>query len=266
MQWASLQSAEKVPHAIELTALGTSGHGSVPLGDNAIAHLSAAIAALTAWKPPVRLNDTTREYLTRLAGISQPQDAARYRAALNPGSQAASDAVDYFAKNQPSLASMLRSSLSPTMVQGGYRVNVIPSEAKATIDVRLLPDDEPTAFLETARRVVNDAAVKVEWGARDVRPGAPTARLDSEAFSALQTAIAQNYDTVVLPQMSTGATDMAYLRAKGMQCYGTGPAADVEDGPKGFGAHSDQERLLESELHRFVRFSWDSVVNLARAK
>jgi acetylornithine deacetylase/succinyl-diaminopimelate desuccinylase-like protein len=65
--------------------------------------------------------------------------------------------------------------------------------------------------------------------------------------------------------MSAGATDMSFLRAKGIQCYGIGPAGDVEDGPKGFGAHSDQERILESELHRFVRFHWDAVVNLARS-
>jgi hypothetical protein len=50
-----------------------------------------------------------------------------------------------------------------------------------------------------------------------------------------------------------------------MQCYGIGPAADVEDGPKGYGAHSDLERILESELHRFVRFNWDIVTGLARA-
>ena len=65
--------------------------------------------------------------------------------------------------------------------------------------------------------------------------------------------------------MGTGASDMAFLRAKGMQCYGVGPASDVEDGPKGFGAHSDQERILEAELQRFVRFHWDIVVNLAGA-
>ena len=65
--------------------------------------------------------------------------------------------------------------------------------------------------------------------------------------------------------MSTGATDMAQLRAKGVQCFGIGSATDFEDPPKGFGAHSDQERLLESELHRFVRFNWDVVSNLAGA-
>ena len=64
--------------------------------------------------------------------------------------------------------------------------------------------------------------------------------------------------------MSTGATDMAFLRAKGVQCYGIGPATDLEDGPKGYGAHSDQERILESELYRFMRFYWDVVVRLAK--
>jgi len=66
--------------------------------------------------------------------------------------------------------------------------------------------------------------------------------------------------------MSTGATDMAYLRARGVECYGIGPATDVEDGPLGFGSHSDQERILESELHRFVRFHWDVVTDLAGAR
>lgn len=264
--YASIQSAEKIPHAIELTASGASGHGSVPLEGNAIAHLSAAVAKLAAWKPPIRINDTSREYFTRMSQISPAADAARYRAVLDPTSQAASDAVDYFARTQPRLASTLRSSISPTIIQGGYRVNVIPSEAKATLDVRLIPAENADEFLAEVRRVVNDPAVTVAWGARDVRPAAPAARLDTEAMSALQTAVAQNYDTVLIPTMSTGATDMAYLRDKGMQCYGTGAAVDVEDGPKGFGAHSDQERLLEEELYRFVRFSWDVVVNLARAR
>lgn len=266
VQYASIQSAEKIPHAIELTATGISGHGSVPLQTNAIGRLSMAVAALVAWKPPIRLTDTTREYLTRMARMTPPDDAARYRALLTAPSTAADEAVDFFARTQPRLASMLRSSLSPTIIQGGYRVNVIPSEAKATLDVRLLPAEDEAAFLAEVRRVVNDPAVSVSWAARDVRPAAPAARLDTEALSALQTAIAQNYDTVLLPTMGTGATDMAYLREKGIQCYGTGPAVDTEDGAKGFGSHSDQERLLEDELHRFVRFSWDAVVNLARAR
>ncbi|MCX6951094.1 MAG: peptidase dimerization domain-containing protein, partial [Verrucomicrobia bacterium] len=225
--------------------------------------LSAAVAALVAWKPPIRLNETTRAYFTRMAQMTQGEEAARYRVVLDPSSKAAQDAVDYFAKNQARLASMLRSSLSPTIIQGGYRVNVIPSEAKATIDVRLLPGENEAEFLAAVRTVINDGAVKVDWAARDVRPPAPAARLDTEALSSLQTAVAQNYDTVLLPTMSTGATDMAFLRAKGVQCFGIGPMIDMEDGPKGFGAHSDQERISEEALYKFVRFNWDAVVDLA---
>jgi acetylornithine deacetylase/succinyl-diaminopimelate desuccinylase-like protein len=157
--------------------------------------------------------------------------------------------------------------VSPNIFAGGYRSNVIPSEAKATLDVRMLPDEKPAEFLEQVRRVVNDPGVEVRFAAQqNTRPAGPDARLDSEAFKALEAAATRVYNTVTLPTMSTGATDMAQLRAKGVQCFGIGPATDMEDGPKGFGAHSDQERILESELHRFVRFNWEVVTDLARAK
>jgi acetylornithine deacetylase/succinyl-diaminopimelate desuccinylase-like protein len=161
---------------------------------------------------------------------------------------------------------MLRTSVSPNIFQGGYRVNVIPSEARATLDIRALPDENMESFLEEVRKVVNDPSVEVKFAERDVRPGSREQRLDSEAFLAIEANVEKHYGAPTLPTMSTGATDMAYLRAKGIQCYGIGPALDVEDGPKGFGAHSDQERILESELHRFVRFNWDVLMEVARAK
>jgi len=266
VRYASVQTAEKIPHGIMLTATGTAGHGSVPLESNSILKLTQAVVTVAAWKPPIQLNDTTRTYFTRMAAISTPADAARYRAVIGKDPKAAQDAVDYFAKNEPRFASMVRSSISPNIIQGGYRINVIPSEAKASLDVRLLSEQDPEAFLNEVRKVVNDPAVRVEWIKRDVRPATPSARLDSEVFKVLESAFARLYDTAVLPTMSTGATDMAYLRAKGIQCYGVGPALDAEDGPKGFGAHSDQERILESELHKFVRFHYEVVRDLARAQ
>ena len=161
---------------------------------------------------------------------------------------------------------MLRTSVSPNILGGGYRVNVIPSEAKATLDVRMLPDEDPAKFLEMVKTVINDPTIDVRFGARDTRPKQPEARLDSEAFKTVEANVTKHYNAPTLPTMLTGATDMAYLRAKGMQCFGVGPALDVEDGPKGFGAHSDQERILESELSRFMKFHWDIVVDLARTR
>jgi acetylornithine deacetylase/succinyl-diaminopimelate desuccinylase-like protein len=266
VKYATVQTLEKLPRGVELVAHGISGHGSVPLKSNAIVHLAGAVARVGEWRPEIRFNETTGTYFRKLAAISPPDVAKYYRDVLSTDAKTRKAADDWLFDNEPRHASMLRTSVSPNIFAGGYRSNVIPSEAKATLDVRALPDENPAKFLEELKRVVNDAAVDVRFTGQNERPAGPDARLDSEAYKALEAAATRVYNTTTLPTMSTGATDMAQLRSKGVQCFGIGPAADMEDGPKGFGAHSDQERLLESELHRFVRFNWDVISNLARAK
>ncbi len=260
VQYASVQTVEKIPYAVELVATGVAGHGSVPLQTNSVARLARAVAAIADWRTPVRLNETTAAYFERLASISPVADAERYMAVLDPGR--VSEADEYFLANEPRHASMLRSSLSPNIFDAGYRINVIPSEARAQVDFRALPDENVPEFLNEIRRVINDPAVEVSLGQRNTRPPGQ-ARLDTPAFSAIEANVNKHYGVITLPTMSTGATDMAYLRNTGIQCYGIGPAIDVEDGPLGFGAHSDQERILISELNRFVRFNWDVVLELA---
>ena len=85
----------------------------------------------------------------------------------------------------------------------------------------------------------------------------PATRIDSELFKTAEAAVSAVYKVTTVPSMSTFGTDMWPLRARGMQCVGIGSAIDIEDQSKGFGMHSDQERLLESELQRFVRFNWE---------
>ena len=264
--YASVQTMEKLPRPIELTAHGTSGHASRPLINNAVVHLAAAVAVIGAWRAPMRLNETTIEYFKRLANVSSPEEAERYRSILAANSSNGEAADKFFQVNEPGHASMLRTSIAPTIITGGYRVNVIPSEAKATLDVRMLPDEDADRFLQTVRTVINDPAIEVKFSqAVDARPPTRTnARLDTEAFRVIEAALLKHYQTVTLPTLGTGATDMAQVRAKGAQCYGIGPATDREDASKGFGAHSDQERILEGELYRFVHFQWDVVTELAR--
>jgi acetylornithine deacetylase/succinyl-diaminopimelate desuccinylase-like protein len=266
VKFASVQTLEKIPRGIELTAQGPAGHGSTPLRDNAIVRLAAAVAKLGAWKTPVRLNETTRAYFERLASISTPEEAKQYRAILSTDAKAVDGADEHFLTREPRHASMIRTSISPNIIQGGYRINIIPSEAKATLDVRMHPDDDHVAFIEQVKKVIGDPKVDVAWAQRDVRPGGASANLGSDAFKAIEAMVTKHYQAVTLPTMSPGATDMAYLRAKGVQCYGVGPATDVEDGPLGFGAHSDQERILESELYRFVRFHYELVEQIAGRK
>jgi len=264
VRYALIQTAEKLPQAARLVAKGPAGHGSRPLRTNAVLHLSRAIDKVASWDPPMRLNDTTRYYFEKLATVVSPEEAAHYSALFNPEKSAA--AREYLAEYEPGHYSMLHTSISPNMVSAGYQVNVIPSDATATLDIRALPDENMPAFFELMRKVINDPAVDIVPQARNTRPIAVPSRIDSEAFRAIEAANQKVYGTITLPQMSTGATDMSFLRGKGVQCYGIGPMIDEEDAPKGFGAHSDQERILEEALYKFVQFNWEVVNALARAK
>jgi acetylornithine deacetylase/succinyl-diaminopimelate desuccinylase-like protein len=264
VRYALIQTAEKLPQAARLVAKGPAGHGSRPLRTNAVVHLSRAIDKVATWDPPMRMNDTTRYYFEKLATVVTPEEAARYNALFNPEKSAA--AREYLAEHEPGHYSMLHTSISPNIVNAGYQVNVIPSDAQATLDIRALPDENMPAFFDLMRKVINDPAVDIVPQARNTRPIAVPSRIDSEAFHAIEAANQKIYSVITLPQMSTGATDMSFLRGKGVQCYGIGPMIDEEDAPKGFGAHSDQERILEDALYKFVQFNWEVVNALARAK
>ena len=262
---ANVGTTEKEPRPIELIVSGPAGHGSVPNQNSAVLAVSAAVGRIGGWKPPLRLNETTASYFKQLATMSSPELAQRYRNLLNPDPKVHRPVEDWMLVNEPGHWSMTHTSLVPTIITTGFRYNVIPSDAKATIDVRLHPDENQEAFLEQVRKVVNDPKVEVRWFRDRYRP-AGGSRLNTEAFTVIEAQIKKHYDTVTLPTMGTGATDMAQIRSKGVQCYGIGPATDSEDAQKGFGAHSDQERILVEELHRFVRFQHDVVMDLARAK
>ena len=265
--YASVGVLEEIPRTIELVARGPSAHGSVPRATNAVARLSKAVAALSDWQPPVRLNETTREQLRRMASLSPPEHARQLLAVVDGTPRESADAVRYLQEHFPAYAALLRTSVSPTIIEGGLRYNVVPSEAKATLDVRLLPDENPDDVLNTIKQVVNDPAVEVTFAKRDgeQRPPGGT-RINTEAFRVIEEAIKKQYGVVTVPTMSTGASDKAQVRSKGVNCYGVGPGSDAEDAPKGYGGHADQERILERDLHEFVHFYWDVVVRLAGSR
>jgi acetylornithine deacetylase/succinyl-diaminopimelate desuccinylase-like protein len=264
IRYALIQTAEKLPGGVKLVAKGPAGHGSRPLRTSAVVHLSRAVDKIAMWDPPMRFNDTTRYYFEKLGTVSTPEEAARYNGLFDPAKAPA--IREYLAENEPGHYSMLHTSISPNIISAGYQINVIPSTAEATLDVRALPDENMPAFLDMMRKVINDPQVEVMADDRNKRPAAPPSRIDSEAFHLIEAANQKVYSVITIPQMSTGATDMAMLRAKGVQCYGIGPMVDEEDAPKGFGAHSDQERLLEDALYKFVQFNWEAVTSIAGKK
>jgi acetylornithine deacetylase/succinyl-diaminopimelate desuccinylase-like protein len=260
----NIQTTEKVPRRFTLVATGTSGHGSVPRLDNPLTHLSAAVAKIGDWVTPMRLNETTRAYFGKLAAISPPADAARYRALMAPNPPPS--VQTYLAKNEPERYSMLRTSVVPTILKAGVGPNVIPSQAEATFDVRALPDEDIPRLFATITQMIGDPAVKVEPITVNLRPVAEASKLDSEMYRALEKVAGAMYPgATVLPTMSTGATDMAQLRAKGIQAYGIGPASTESD-TINYGAHSDVERLAESSLYQLVEFTWRAAMEVAQGQ
>jgi acetylornithine deacetylase/succinyl-diaminopimelate desuccinylase-like protein len=255
-----VSNTEKNPQRIRLVARGTAGHGSRPTMDNAVVHLAAAVATAGAWSTPLRLGATTRAYFAGLAPLVPPAEGARYRALAAGGNPV--DIDRYLRVHEPAHYSMLRTSVVPTMISAGFRSNVIPSEAEATLDVRALPDEDMTKFVAELRRVIGDPAVEVIPPKANSRPFAPPSGIDNEMFRALAAAGRREFGAPALPYMMTGATDMAQLRAKGVQAYGTGPMANSDEGALG-GAHSDNERIPVSSLMALLKWTWDAVTTVA---
>jgi len=258
-----ITTTEKIPRRVRLIANGTSGHGSIPRLDDAVTHLSGAVQRVGTWQTPMRLNDTTRTYFEKLATISSPEKAARYRDLVNPQRTAA--AQRYLAEFEPAHNSMLRTSVVPTVLKAGIGPNVIPSEAEASIDIRTLPDEDLPQFMAQMTKIIGDPAVKIE-PFYATRPPAPPSRLDTEMYHALEHAANRIYPgSTTLPTMLTASTDMAQLRAKGIQSYGIGPALSADDFAN-HAWHSDVERIPEASLYKFVEFTWNAVTEVTVKK
>jgi acetylornithine deacetylase/succinyl-diaminopimelate desuccinylase-like protein len=256
----SIGTAEKLPARVRLVATGTAGHGSVPRLDNPLVHLAAAVEKVGRWETPMRLNDTTRVYFEKQARISAPDMAAIYTSLLTPAGAAAAQA--FLRQHSPAEYSMLRTSVVPTMLKAGVGMNVIPSEAEATIDIRALPGEDIQAFYAEMARVIDDPAVKIV-PVPQTRPPSPASRLDTEMYRVMERVAASVYPgATVIPSMSTGASDQAQLRAKGIQSYGIGPASTEADNLN-YPAHGDVERLAESSLYPLVQYVWTVVTEAA---
>ena len=157
---------------------------------------------------------------------------------------------------------MLRTSVVPTMLKAGVGANVIPSEAEATLDIRALPDEDIDKFYAEMAKVIGDPAVKIVPIPQS-RPPSPASRLETEMYGVMERVAKTLYPgAAVLPSMSTGASDQAQLRAKGIQSYGIGPASTESD-DLNYGAHGDVERLAESSLYPFVQYVWNVVTEVA---
>jgi len=259
--YVGIATMEKVPRPARLVAKGSPGHGSRPRPDNAITHLAAAVAKMGTFQMPMRLNETTRKFFQGLASVSPPDEAYLYTHLEDP--RASATVQETIRTKHLGYNAMLRTTISPTIIHGGYRINVIPGEAEAQLDIRILPDENLAALEAMLRSVIRDPAVEVSIK-REGRPVTAPSRLDSEMFRALERSGSAVFPgAVTLPLVLAGATDMAHLRAKGVQAYGLGSVMTEDDHGR---IHGNDERVSVEGMGRFLQYVYGSVVEVAAAK
>jgi len=238
----NIQTTEKIPYNVTARATGPSGHASIPLPNNSLAVLARAVARLHEWHPPVRMIESTRSYFSGLAQVeadsSMKQGMEILASSQDPA--AIEEAADVVSR-EPRYNAILRTGISVTLLNGGIRTNVIPSEGTANFNVRLLPGEDIQEIVSEMNRVAGESQVVLSINGA-LRPSPPPSPTTTPLYAALKDAArSMAPGSVVTAFMSTGGTDGAVLRRKGIPTYGILPVPlTVEDELR---MHGDNERV-----------------------
>jgi acetylornithine deacetylase/succinyl-diaminopimelate desuccinylase-like protein len=245
----NVQASEKVYMDLQLQVLNPGGHSSLPVKDNAIYHLAAALSRIAAYEFPVRLNDVTRAYFQRAAAAEPAHVGADMRAVAQRNDTAAARRL---ASASAFFNAQLRTTCVATMVSAGHAPNALPQSATANVNCRMLPDDVPDSVIATIRRIVDDTAVAVSVTTPPV--ASPASPLVPEILGPVERLTAATWPgAVVVPSMETGATDGLYLRNAGIPVYGvSGVALDADD----IRAHGRDERIRVSAFYAGLEFTY----------
>ena len=262
VQYVAVQVSEKVAINVNVIATGTSGHGSVPLKDNAVTHLSAAMAKLGTYESPVQFNSVTRGYFEGIAPL-QDEETGKWLVALQSPDRA-DHAARWLSNANPIWNAMLRDTVTPTMLQAGIRANVVPSEARGVLNIRLLPGNMATPLLNKLTQLVNDPQVRLEpqAGAGET---APSSSLETDLYATIKKVTAQEFSGApIVPYMSTPLTDSARLRMRTVQAYGFDPFPLTEEDV--LRMHADDERIPVESFRKGVQFLYDVVSSFSVTK
>ena len=258
--FVGIQNTEKVPINIKLVAKGTPGHASVPLPDNCIFKLSKALGRLADWQPPVKLNETTRAFFKGLTRSHGFPDSMYMDNIEHP--EIGPFCAAQLGKKDPILGSIMRNSVSPTILKSGIRSNVIPSEAEVNLNVRLLPEEKVEDFVKDLKKVIDDTSIQVVYDQAE-HPDTPASPVESDLFKAMEKMGKQLWpEAATVPFMSTGATDAAYLRAKKIPTYGILPFPLDEDDLSRM--HGHNERLSLADLQDGLKYLYLTVEEVNR--
>ncbi len=258
VEYYGVGTTEKSPFWLQLVARGTAGHGSRPTPDNPVHRLIRGVARVATYQTPLVVTPPVDRYFHDLATIEP--DAQRrgwfqdIRAALRDTGTARAITADL------TYNALLRNTISITGLRGSDKTNVIPPVATATLDVRLLPGQDPQAFLADLGRVVGDTGIAI-------RPDGPNwpateSPIDTDLFRAIVAAAHARHPGVLvtIPPLA-GFTDSHFFRNLGIASYGVSPFPISEADSRG--VHGNNERLSLDALTFGVHFLYDVIAQVA---
>lgn len=262
VEFVAIQCTEKTMHNATMIATGTSGHSSRPHDDSAIDKLARALTRLADFKAPIQLNDVTTGFFKGQSQLAKDREMAAHFRKLVEGDPSSAE----FVARTPHFNAQLRSTAVATMLNAGIRFNVIPSEARATLNIRMLPGQDLDKFIAALLEHLghpDDVRIvpEVPRAKREREPGpSPTTH---PLYRAIRNVARDLHpDAIVLPTMSTGATDSRDLRLHGIPSYGILPfALPPEDLRR---IHGDNERIPVKALPGGVDFIYRLVLEFAR--
>lgn len=244
-RFRTLQTAEKGFSMIELTVSDPGGHSSLPRPGNPIQVLGAALGRLEGFQLPLRLDEARRTFFARMADLEGGEEGAAMKAlAANPGDTSAAAVLSA----DPNWNALLRSTLTATRVSGGHADNALPQTAKAALNLRLLPGDDPMEMVRLLEARLADPRVKVAL--LDPPKPNPASPLRPDLLAALERTTAKLWPGLpVLPAMDTGGSDGAFLRQAGIPTYGISAIPIDEDEVR---AHGQDERIRVADFDKGV--------------
>lgn len=239
VQYIGVQASEKVAVNIAVIARGTSGHASQPTKDNPVVHLAAAIAKIGTYSAPVHFTAIVRRYFEGIAPLEDDEIGKWIRSMDTP--DRGEHAQRVVSDASPLWNAMLRDTITPTVLSAGIANNVIPAEARANLNVRLLPGDPINTVLNDLNKLVNDPAVKLELQP-NAGLAAPPSSLESDFYNLIcRMTTRESAGAPSLPFQSTWLTDSAQLRLHNVQAYGLVPFPLAQEDLRRM--HGDDERI-----------------------
>jgi len=262
VRYVSISTADKSVTGIVLTSTGTSTHSSMPLPDNAIASLGAAVARIAAYESPVQLTAESRQFFRTLATTSRG-DTSRWFRQLVDGTPAEVRSADSIISRDPLLHAIMRNTIAPVLISGGFRSNVIPGSAEATLNLRLIPGTDPVSMVTLIAQLVNDPRVTVRLASSTAPPPFVAASsVETELYRALAAESKVQWPTAeVTPYLFQAGTDAAAWRSRGVPVYGIYPYPITMDELRRM--HGNDERVSVTSLQQGTEMIYRTLVRVA---